>query len=144
MKIYVASSITNKEKVQEVFNILRDEGHEVTTDWTLTDDVPEDERLARRDYIRSIAKRDFEGIYDCDAFILLSEPSEGRSMYVELGLAISMNVARGKPLVFVIGPSNNESVFYFHPSVKRANTLEQIIPQFDAGIFQGTATCIGG
>ena len=36
MKIYVASSIKNKEKVQELFGALKAKGYEVTTDWTLT------------------------------------------------------------------------------------------------------------
>lgn len=109
MKFYVASSISNKDKVQHVFGALRTEGHQVTTDWTLTDDTPEDVRGFKRDYMRSIAKRDFEGIRECDVFVLLSKPSEGRSMYVELGLAMAMHEATGKPSVFVVGPDNNES-----------------------------------
>ena len=126
MKVYVASNIRNKERVNEVFNALKQKGHEVTTDWTQTEDIPEDERNFKKDYIQSIAKRDFEGIRECDAFILLSQPSEGRSMYVELGLAIAMHEARGKPLVFVVGPDSNESVFYFHHAVRRAASIEDI------------------
>jgi len=127
MKFYVASSIANKAEVQDVFSALKTKGHEVTTDWTLTDEIPEDVRGLKRDYTRSIAKRDFEGIRECDVFVLLSKPSEGRSMYVELGLAIAMYEARGKPLVFVVGPDNNESVFYLHPAVQRVGTLEEIL-----------------
>ena len=127
MKIYVASSIKNKDKVQEVFRALRSEGHEVTTDWTLTDDIPEDERGRKKDYIQSIAKRDFEGIGECDVFVLLSEPSEGRSMYVELGLAIATHEATGKPSVFVVGQDHNESVFYFHPAVQRVGSLDDAL-----------------
>jgi hypothetical protein len=129
MKIYVASSIKNKEKVQELFGALKAKGHEVTTDWTLTDDIPEDERRLKRDYMRSIAKRDFEGIRECDVFVLLSKPSEGRSMYVELGLAIAMHEAIGKPSVFVVGPDNDESVFYFHPAVQRVHSLAEALEQ---------------
>ena len=61
LKFYVASSIKNKENVQGVLDLLSKRGHQVTTDWTLTDDIPEDERDTRRDYIRTLAKRDFEG-----------------------------------------------------------------------------------
>lgn len=131
MKVYVASSITNKENVQEKFKILKSRGHEVTTDWTLTDDIPESQRTGSRDYISSLAKRDCEGVRDCDAFILLSEPAEGRSMYVELGLAIALYEETGKPLVFVIGAENKESIFYFHPIVTRLNSLDEVIEQLD-------------
>ncbi len=127
IKFYIASSIKNKDKVQDVFNALITKGHEVTTDWTLTDDIPEDERGLKKDYMRSIAKRDFEGIRECDVFILLSAPSEGRSMYVELGLAIAMYEATGKPSVFVVGSDNKESVFYFHPAVQCVGSLDETL-----------------
>lgn len=127
MKFYVASSIKNKDKVQDVLGALKTKGHEVTTDWTLTDDISEDERGLKRDYMRSIAKRDFEAIRECDVFVLLSKPSEGRSMYVELGLAIAMHGATGKPSVFVVGPDNNESVFYFHPAVQCVGILDEAL-----------------
>ncbi len=127
MKFYVASSIKNKDTVQDAFEDLNAKGHEVTTDWTLTDDLLEEERSCKRDYSQSIAKRDFEGIRECDIFVLLSKPSEGRSMYVELGLALAMHETTGKPSVFVVGPDNNESVFYFHPAVQCVDTLDNVL-----------------
>jgi len=127
MQFYVASSIKIKANVQVVFLALEGKGHEVTTNGTLTDDIPEGERRPKRDYIRTIAKRDFEGIRECDAFVLLSEPSEGRSMYVELGLAIAIHETTGKPSVFVVGAHNNESVFYFHPAVQSVGSLDEVL-----------------
>lgn len=127
MKFYIASSIKNKGNVQDVFNALITKGHEVTTDWTLTDDISEDERGFKKDYMRSIAKRDSEGIRECDVFVLLNAPSEGRSMYVELGIAIAMYEATGKPLVFVVGSDNKESVFYFHPAVQCVGSLNEAL-----------------
>jgi hypothetical protein len=44
MKFYVASSITNKAEVRKLFDTLKTKGHEVTTDWTLTDEIPEEAR----------------------------------------------------------------------------------------------------
>jgi hypothetical protein len=127
LRFYVASSIKNKEKVQEVFDFLSNRGHQVTTDWTLTDDIPEEERDTRRDYIRTLAKRDFEGIRESDVFVMLSEPSEGRSMYVELGVALASHDAIGRPAVFVLGSRNNESVFYFLSSVQRVGSLDDLL-----------------
>jgi len=50
-------------------------------------------------------------------------------MYVELGLAIAMHEAIGKPSVFVVGPDNDESVFYFHPAVQRVHSLVEALEQ---------------
>jgi hypothetical protein len=134
LKFYVASSIRNKEQVQRVFAFLSERGHQVTTDWTLTDDIPEAEREARRDYIRTLAKRDFEGIRECDVFVMLSEPAEGRSMYVELGVALASYEACGTPAPFVVGIRNNQSVFYFHPAVQRVGSLDELLVQCSSAL----------
>ena len=44
MKFYIASAIKNKDKVQAIYEELKKRGDEVTTDWTLTDDIPENDR----------------------------------------------------------------------------------------------------
>jgi hypothetical protein len=127
MNFYIASAINNKDNVQAIYDQLKKRGHEVTTDWTLTDDIPENDREKSSEYIRSIAKRDFEGIRECNVFVLLSDPPEGRSMYAELGIAISMLEASGKPRVYIVGPENKESVFYFHPIVRRVESFEDVL-----------------
>ncbi len=127
MKFYVASSISNKDRVRSLFAELESKGHDVTTDWTLTDDIVEEQRDLKRDYMRSVVKRDCEAILESDVFILLSTPSEGRSMYVELGIAMTAYQVAQRPLVFVVGPRNNEAAFYFHPSVERAGTIEEVL-----------------
>jgi len=132
MKFYVASGIKNKEEVQRVFERLEATGHEVTTDWTLTDDIPEENRDQSAEYVRSLAKRDFEGIRECDVFVLISDPPEGRSMYVEMGVALSMLETSGKPYVFVVGPRNSESVFYFHPMVRRVESWNELIAEVES------------
>ncbi len=126
MKYYVASGIRNKEAVQRVFAALKDKGHHVTADWTLTDDIPEEERDEKRDYMRSVVKRDFEAILEADVFVILSDPPEGRSMYVELGIATTMYQIAHRPLVFVVGPRNDEAAFYFHPCVERVTTIDEV------------------
>jgi hypothetical protein len=127
MKFYVASSITNKERVRDMFQALERAGHSITVDWTETDTVPEDKRNNESDHIRAISKRDFDGILNADAFVLLSEPADGRSMYVELGVAIARHATVGKPEIFVLGAISDQSVFYFHPAVRRVQTVDEIL-----------------
>jgi hypothetical protein len=127
MKFYIASSVANKEQVRDLFRSLEDAGHSVTVDWTETDFVPVHMRDSNEDHIRAIAKRDFDGVLGCDAFVLLSEPAEGRSMYAELGMAIAHYAATGQPLVFVLGKENDQSVFHYHPAVRRVNSIDEIL-----------------
>lgn len=126
MKFYVASGIRNKEAVKQVFAKLRQKGHHVTADWTLTEDIPEKDRAQKRDYMRSVVKRDFEAILEADVFVLLSDSPDGRSMYVELGIATAMYQVAHRPLVFVVGPRNDEAAFYFHPAVERVTTMDEV------------------
>jgi len=91
------------------------------------DDLPQGERLEKKEYVQALASRDFQGVRECDVFILLSEPVEGRSMYVELGLALSMHEATGRPQVFVVGATNDQSIFYFHPAVRCLRTLDEVL-----------------
>lgn len=132
MRFYIASGIKNKEEVQRIFERLTTAGHEITADWTLTDDIPEECRDESSEYVRSLAKRDFEGIRECEVFVLMSQPREGRSMYVELGVALSMLETSGRPHIFVIGPLNNESIFYYHPLVRRIGGMDELIEETKA------------
>ena len=54
----------------------------------------------------------------------------GTGMYVELGAAIASYLERGKPEIFVIGPHNSRSMFYFHPAVQRVDNLEGVLRGF--------------
>jgi len=129
LKVYVAASITAKPAVIRLFDTLSELGHEVVTDWTKTDDLPEHEREARPDYVGALATRDYEGVRESDAFLLFSKPAEARSMYVELGIALASLEATGRPKIVVIGPAACESVFYYHPRVIRVASIEEALMQ---------------
>ncbi|MBI5806226.1 hypothetical protein HZA73_09285 [candidate division TA06 bacterium] len=58
-----------------------------------------------------------KGIRNCDVFIILSMPVDGRAKYVELGAAISSFLEKGQPLIYVLGEKTDQSVFYYHPAV---------------------------
>jgi hypothetical protein len=46
---------------------------------------------------------------------------------VELGAALALQQATGKPEVFVVGPMNHLSIFYLHPGVTHCRTTEEVI-----------------
>lgn len=127
MKFYVASSVKNKIQTRRLLQDLRSQNHDFTVDWTLEKTIATHERDANQAEVRAISLRDYEGIVNSDVFVLITEPSEGRSMYVELGIAIASRVSGKKPYVFVLGQKNDESIFYYHPAVKRVHDLAEIL-----------------
>jgi diphthamide synthase subunit DPH2 len=128
MKIYVAASFQLKERVKELYNTLQERGHEITVDWTAHKPVePFDQNEALS---REYSVEDIEGVADSDVFILLSDV-HGKGMYVELGAAIISHLRHGKPIIYVVGERNAEVMFYFHPSVNRRETIEDILDEID-------------
>jgi len=65
-------------------------------------------------------------VLESDVFILLSDEA-GTSMYVELGAAIAHRVEFGKPLIYVIGDYISRSMYFFHHTVIRLESIEHVI-----------------
>lgn len=128
MKIYIAAKFTIKEEVRKLFKLFEERGHEIHSDWTLHKTISpyeENQELARQYSIE-----DLSGVKESDVFILLSDEN-GRGMYVELGVAILSNMQRERPRIFIVGKKNNNSLFYFHPSVNRRETIGQVIEEIE-------------
>lgn len=131
MKFYVAAFIEEKSRVQTLYKRLIDLGHTITVDWTDELGLFEEDRDRHAKQVEEIAVRDMEGVREAEVFILLSEPTEGRSKYAELGAAIMSHLERGKPKTYVLGEEAYQSVFFYHPSVKRVKTLEEVIQDLE-------------
>ena len=127
MKFYIAAFIEEKSRVQTLYKELTDLGHLITVDWTDELGLFGKDRDRHAEKVQAVAVRDMEGVREAEVFILLSEPVEGRSKYAELGAAIMSYLERGKPKIYVLGEETHQSVFYYHPSVKRVKTLEEVL-----------------
>ena len=64
---------------------------------------------------------------ECDVFVILSEPTEGRSMYVELGVALALRSLTGRPSVYAIGPRNTHSIFHYAPEVQSMTGIDEVL-----------------
>jgi hypothetical protein len=104
-------------------------------DWTALPGIPSDERNLRPDDVSAIAVRDLDGILKAEVFILLASVPEGRAKYAELGAAIMSAVQTGKPRIYVLGEDPVHSVFFFHPTVNRMTSLDDILNDRDQLIF---------
>jgi hypothetical protein len=127
MRFYIASYVGERQRTQEIQSRLRSLGHEITADWTAFPGIPSEERNTRPDDVTAIAVRDLDGIVKAEAFILLAGVPEGRAKYAELGAAIMSAVQTGKPRIYVLGKDPVHSVFFFHPTVKRMTSLDDIL-----------------
>lgn len=127
MKFYIAAYIGEKRRVKELYRSLVQAGHKITVDWT-KDEAPKlkDRSKFSKD-TSHIAMRDLKGVLDCDIFVILSDPVHGRAKYVELGAAIASFEKSGRPLIYALGKTSDQTVFYYHPAVKIVQTLEEII-----------------
>jgi hypothetical protein len=109
MRVYVAGSTRDVERVNRVQALVRSAGWEITFDWTGAegeDTVPE--RGA------AIASREIEACVTADLTILLFPPlGGGLGCWIEMGATLG---AGGE--VWVVDPGR-DSVFWQHPRVRR-------------------------
>jgi len=115
MKVYVAAKFEEKDRVRLIYKRCRENGLEVTCDWTVEDDtgmVGEE----RRAYHQKCAQADLDGVRNCDVLILLPH-EHGKGMYFEMGAAIAL----GKRVI-VVGQDSDDShkpcIFCKLPQVK--------------------------
>lgn len=133
MKIFVSGQIGDIENVRNVQQRLIDAGHTITHDWTRNETgdkmlAGDAEKLANLEETAKRAELDINGVIDADAYVLCSDNANpGKGLYVELGAALALNTTRATPKVYILGALNHMSVFYFHPSVVRLKTIDELI-----------------
>ena len=133
MKFYVASFVGERERTRQIQAELRRRGHEITIDWTSFPGVPSQERNDRPDEVRMIAERDLEGIQAADVFVLVAGVADGRAKYAELGAAIMSAARNGGPRIYIIGDRPVHSVFFFHPTVTRVSSIDEVLANLEKG-----------
>ena len=126
MKVYVAGALTNASAVQVAQEALVAAGHELSLDWTRGPDIDfvdgYDSDLAAS---ARIAAADLDAVMRADAVVVVASEHEGRGMFVELGAALARAREGDLAHVVVVGPIHHDSVFYYHPAVQRAATVEE-------------------
>ncbi len=126
MKVYIAARFNKKQEVRHLYSKFKKLGHEIAADWTLHKLIKPYENNVK--IAREYSVEDINAVRNCDVFILLSDEA-GTGMYVELGAAISSNLEHGKPKIYVVGDHISRSMFYFHPSVNRRKTIDEVLEE---------------
>lgn len=115
MKIYVASSLNNRENAAALIAWCKEHGHEITYDWTVHGRIDPSER----ERIVSIATDELNGVLNCETLLLLLPGRFGS--HIELGAALAADKR-----VFIIGfePEMQSSSFYYLPRIKHIKDLD--------------------
>lgn len=125
MQIYVAAKYTDKPKVKEIQQHLKEAGHEITHDWTLHQDIRPFKDNA--DLAEYYAIRDLDGVRNADVFIFLINQALSTGCATELGAALMLNLTFGKPDIFLIGNDLQNNLFYYHPNVMKCADIEDLL-----------------
>ncbi len=123
MKFFVSGKVGVERDVRAAMKALKDAGHEITFDWTKIDQLrPYDENAEAS---REAALKESCGVEDADVLIILAN-DRGVGMYVELGIAIGSGIP-----VRVVTDVESRTMFFHHPLVKKVDSLEQILKEFN-------------
>lgn len=117
MKFYVASGVSNAEKVNLAAAALNAAGHERTYDWTGHGDVSK----AEPEFKRHVAASESRGVLDAELVVLLLPGRFGT--HAELGMALA-SAENKRILLWSESPAPFDGtegfcVFYHHPAVER-------------------------
>ena len=118
-----------RDQVREIYEKIEQKSHEITEDWTrhkIIKPYDENKEISRRYSIQ-----DINGVRNADVFVLLTN-EDGIGMYLELGVAMMSYIQNRKPKIYVVGNRLGRSMHFFHPSVKRMNTIDDVFE--DLGI----------
>lgn len=107
--VYVASAFTDYERTRAAQEALRNNGLEISYDWTVAlEEYPLGDSSTDSVERRKAANVDMQGVIDADALLLLtpSNTTQGCGCWVELGIAMAL----GKRIV-VTGKQRDRTIF---------------------------------
>ena len=119
-----------EHEVRKLKLLLEARGYVVPYDWTEFEVLkPFEENLEAAD---RAAEAMAKAVMNCDILIVVCAP-DGVGYHIETGGAlvtsIILDFILGRPhkQIYVVGPENDRSVFYFHSSVKRMSTPQEVL-----------------
>ncbi len=115
MKIYVASSLNNRDMAAKLVSQLRLSGHMITYDWTQRGDVRNNGEMA----MLETSQNEINAVMNADWVIVLLPG--GKGTHTELGVALA---TRERKKIWIwsedeapFGGGSATCVFYHHPDV---------------------------
>lgn len=126
MKFYVAAPLRRKDDVKKIYAQIEAKGHSISSDWTDHLNIrpfSEDKESAEK-----YAVKDINGVINCDIFIALCHDlTDSIGTPSELTAAIALNLAVGKPEVFIVGNDTDNVIFSYHSVVQRVASVARVL-----------------
>lgn len=130
--MYVAGQLADITAVEDAKRAVVAAGHELTHDWSQDLEFTAD-YASRPEDSAHIAQTDLTGVMVADAVVVIaSSPQPGRGLFVELGAALARAEMGLLRHVVAVGTIVHESVFYFHPRVRRVGTMQEWLAEVES------------
>jgi nucleoside 2-deoxyribosyltransferase len=127
MKIYLAGKWSDKKENKDKMNLLIDDGHTITHDWT-------NNEITTRNHeeLQKYAILDINGVMNADVLIAVMDDPEYayRGTFTEIGAALGNN----KPVIIISKCLNEMDIhhyastncFYHHSLIKYVSCFENV------------------
>ncbi|HSX33185.1 MAG TPA: hypothetical protein VLF91_02500 [Candidatus Saccharimonadales bacterium] len=123
-RVYIAASFEQRDEVRELYDKLRTEGHIITADWTVHQEIAQLDSVEEREALKArYAVEDTNGVRSASVFALLLGPRKSTGAHIELGIALGARVAR----ICLIGEPDQSQLFYDHPGITTVPNVEAFI-----------------
>lgn len=130
--MYVAGQLADITAVEDAKRAVVAAGHELTHDWSQDLEFTTD-YASRPEDSAHIAQTDLTGVMVADAVVVIaSSPQPGQGLFVELGAALARAEMGLLRHVVAVGTIVHESVFYFHPRVRRVGTMQEWLAEVES------------
>ena len=129
MKIYISAKFERSVEVKELGEHFEKQGHKLVNHWITHKSIWPYAKNSKT--AREYAIEDLSDTIGCDVFVFLCGEVKSGGMHVELGAAIASAVKTGKPKIYVVGETNDSSIFYFHPTVERKSNVHEVIAELE-------------
>lgn len=126
MKWYFASRTRHQKKIQELCDVMKSNGHEVSYEWSKLGILKPYHDNSEQ--CSSIADSISCALKETDIFVLFSD-KEGTDMYLELGIAIGCNMFDNNSRIYAVGEFNDRSLMHYTSVIKKVDTLSDLLYQ---------------
>ena len=126
MKVYIASNFSLVNRVQEIADILKQKGHEITQEWWHKDykklHISNDDLWYREPKVVAISERNFKGIREADRFLLIA-PMDTATKFNGANIELGYALALGKPC-YSLGKLERSAMYV---PAKRCEFIEEVL-----------------
>lgn len=137
IQVYVAGASSERnERAKPVIAKLQALGFHITHDWTTSVDMNERNPITDTNVLRKCAENDYNGVKNCEMFVLLSPANASTGAWVELGIALASEC------FIYISEDNGKCIFglmndarYFRTDEELLTFLEEDVKAFNRDRF---------